>query len=980
MQQTLLFNLFQPLDGLWCPEGWLCLLDEKGQPYALKQRINQAQLTDLGIELSAEITALLQAATALSTEALTAHFCKKEGKKTPTLAELWADKTARPSMEKYIYRRLDQFYQGASVHCPFISINAAKKAVLPQHIAVFSKKDAAATLHLKRTETGLEYRLEVVDGPDGARLDLTKVTVLTHTAPAWFLYEGLIYHLPDVNGKMLLPFRQKTAIEVGKSHEKTWFRQFLKKNIDRAAKVEAEGFNWEDHNELQHCRLSIIKHLFENRYQLSLHFEYTGHAFYFGERELIRSTIEIPDDETQEVQITRIVRDVALETERLEFLLAQGLTLSNRSLECPNGDALSEVAAWLTEHKQVLLENGIIFELIHPEQQQALTTETPEIKTEFSSDKDWFDLHIYIVFPDFKIPFKAFVSHIRQRRPEFPLPNGAIFLIPEAWFTRYAELADIAFAQEAEAPDLDSIRVSVLHKTALDNLGLDQKATLSSVRSPTGIPVPWRGGAALKATLRPYQLTGVEWVLSLLSQGFGACLADDMGLGKTLQTIAVLAHFKTDLEAHAAPVEGLTRQLDLFSQPAEAIKPLRALLIVPASLVFNWQSELNRFAPQLFVYTHTGPKRLRDKRAISAHDICLTTYHTAREDEKMLAEIPWQFLIIDESQNIKNRSSEIAQMAFKMPARHKMALSGTPVENSLSDLWSLLHFIQPNLLGSFPAFSRLYLTPIEKEKNAAAKERLSGLIRPFIMRRRKEEVAPELPALSRQWLLTDLHEDQITLYEKTKSAARNVLLQIGAQPEDRFTALQALMKLRQIACHPALLDPESTLPSGKMDFVLEQWNSIAQQGSKVLIFSTFEQHLALYRAHFDREKIPYAWISGSTPAPKRQEAVERFQTNASVQTFFITLKSGGTGLNLTAADYVFILDPWWNPQAEEQAIARAHRIGQDKPVHAIRFLSKGTIEEKIALLQAEKLQLSEQLIDDDMPHWTLDDMRALIAD
>jgi SNF2 family DNA or RNA helicase len=231
--------------------------------------------------------------------------------------------------------------------------------------------------------------------------------------------------------------------------------------------------------------------------------------------------------------------------------------------------------------------------------------------------------------------------------------------------------------------------------------------------------------------------------------------------------------------------------------------------------------------------------------------------------------------------------------------------------------------------------------------------------------------------------LVPMHEAQAELYQKTKSAARNSLLKIGQDAEFRFAALQALMRLRQIACHTALLPNEKGVDkgaSGKFDAVLQAWQSVIDQGSKVLIFSTFEQHLRLYEAWFQVQGHAYAWISGSTPTDARQKEVERFQTQPEVSTFFITLKAGGTGLNLTAADYVFILDPWWNPQAEEQAIARAHRIGQDKPVHAIRFISQGTIEEKIALLQAEKYALSAGLVDDELPEgMSLDEVRELIT-
>ncbi|MCB0545046.1 MAG: DEAD/DEAH box helicase, partial [Saprospiraceae bacterium] len=421
-------------------------------------------------------------------------------------------------------------------------------------------------------------------------------------------------------------------------------------------------------------------------------------------------------------------------------------------------------------------------------------------------------------------------------------------------------------------------------------------------------------------------------------------------------------------------------QLDLFGSYREELKPLNALVILPASLVFNWQQELTKFSPTLFVYAHTGAKRLRDARALSGYDVVLTTYHTARQDLDLLEKIPWHFIVLDESQQIKNRDSEVSKVVRSLQGEHKISLSGTPIENSLADLWTQMEFINPDTLGSYKSFREQFQTPIEKQGDEQARARLFGRVKPFFMRRTKEEVAPDLPPLSRQVFYTEMPAAQQKRYERVKSAVRNEILSLFDDPKTRFAALQALTRLRQIANHPVLADPAYEGDSGKTADVLAQWDVIRRSGHKALFFSSFEQHLQIFRKALDAGKQEFAWLTGGVSAPERARAVSEFQEKPSVQAFLMTLGAGGVGLNLTAADYVLLLDPWWNPAKEEQAIARAHRIGRKHPVTAIRFIARDTIEEKILQLQERKRALGRELFAQgaDFPALEREDVELLL--
>jgi SNF2 family DNA or RNA helicase len=440
--------------------------------------------------------------------------------------------------------------------------------------------------------------------------------------------------------------------------------------------------------------------------------------------------------------------------------------------------------------------------------------------------------------------------------------------------------------------------------------------------------------------LRDYQREGLGWMAFLRRFSFGGCLADDMGVGKTAQVLALL---ETRRELRAA---------------GEKLGP--SLVVMPKSLVFNWKQEALRFTPQLRVLDYTGLTRSSDDFA--AYDVVLTTYGTLRRDALRLKDVEFDYVILDEAQAVKNAGTESAKAVRLLRGNHRLALSGTPVENHLGELWALFEFLNPGMLGAASVFK---LAGEEGHKpGEETRQMLAGALRPFILRRTKEQVASELPAKTEQTMYCEMEPVQRKLYNELKQHYQNILLQrIDAQgiKKSKIQVLEALLRLRQAACHPGLIDPKRAgEPSAKLDVLLEQIREVLEGGHKALVFSQFTSMLRIVRDRLDANGTVYEYLDGATT--NRQAPVERFQTDPNCSLFLISLKAGGLGLNLTAAEYVFLLDPWWNPAVEAQAVDRAHRIGQLRQVFAYRLIARDTVEEKVLELQKTKKDLAAAII------------------
>ncbi len=551
---------------------------------------------------------------------------------------------------------------------------------------------------------------------------------------------------------------------------------------------------------------------------------------------------------------------------------------------------------------------------------------------------DWFDLEGDVAFGDAVTDLPELLRAARAGQRFVRLSDGSHGVLPETWLTGW-ELALAAGDEHADGLRFPKTRVWLLDAMLADqDVDVDQAFAQARSRWKRFERIEaLREPADFRGELRTYQREGLGWLAFLRDLGFGGCLADDMGLGKTVQVLALLLE-------RASKRNGPT------------------LVVAPKSVVFNWVNEARRFAPSLRVLEHTGLQRARDAKALERHDVVVTTYGTLRRDVELLSEIRFDYCILDESQAIKNAASQSAKAARLVRAEHRLALSGTPVENHLGELASLFVFLNPGLLGGARALRDMLASRTDLD----SARRLASALRPFFLRRTKEGVLTELPEKSEQVVACELEGSERREYDKLREHYRGALLaRADAEGVERIGmhVLEALLRLRQAACHPGLIDPQRVDErSAKLDALLSMLDEVQGSGHKALVFSQFTSFLAIVRRRLDAAGRAYEYLDGRTR--KREDKVRRFQEDAGCPLFLISLKAGGFGLNLTAADYIFVLDPWWNPAVERQAIDRAHRIGQTRPVHAYRMVARDTIEEKVLELQQRKRALTEALFDE----------------
>jgi superfamily II DNA or RNA helicase/transcriptional regulator with XRE-family HTH domain len=558
-----------------------------------------------------------------------------------------------------------------------------------------------------------------------------------------------------------------------------------------------------------------------------------------------------------------------------------------------------------------------------------------DLRVQVGAQRDWFGVEGALEVDGERVALATVLAALRGDAGLVALGDGRLLRLSADLRRRLEALRD------AVRPRRDRLEVDAtaapLVKEALDGLAhVDLADTWCDVlrRLDAARTVSVRLPAGLKADLRGYQREGWAWLKRLATWGAGACLADDMGLGKTVQAIAVL--------------------LD-----RAALGP--ALVVAPLTVGPNWLRELARFAPSLRGHAHRETERdAAAVRRLGPGDVLVVSYELARIDAAVLGEVEWGTLVLDEAQRVKNATTKTAQALGDMRAGWRLALTGTPVENHLGDLWSLFRNVSPGLLGSWDSFRARYALPIEVGKDVEARAALARLVRPFLLRRTKADVLHDLPARSESRLDVELSDGERTLYDDARLLALANLE--GAGESARFQVLAALTRLRQLACHPGLVDAGWRGGSAKLTAFLELVREVRAGGHRALVFSQFTQHLALLRAVLDEEGVRYAYLDGGTPARERQRRVDAFQAGEG-ELFLISLKAGGTGLNLTGADVVIHMDPWWNPAVEDQATDRAHRIGQTKPVTVYRLVSRGTIEEQILALHEDKRDLVAGVLD-----------------
>lgn len=967
---VIVFDIRRFLTGGWyLPGAYIVKQDQEGKLTYIVQNATPDTIGSYGYELTPTLKQLFALIDSLTEKSLEDRFNPPKGKAKPLEVLLQTDEIKR-AMERFVHRQMDVFLRKMMENRFPLTFMAEKKVLMEDVLLRYPEEEITPHLIFRRTKDGVKYRLNFSIGEDRWLVRWKNVIPLTNQ-PGWLFVEGTLYPLPDLNGYLVKPFMKNDEITVPNRILRTYFQKFILKTVEKA-EIEAEGFDVTGSRKLEACELSLAKHLFKNSWFVSVKFLYPGASFHQNEKKEMRTALHFEDE--SDIRIVQVKRNRTGETEYLEKLSNLEFKMTEGSLwqlpgntgssgkpetEKGRGEApFFEAVEWLSAHRSELEEAG--FKIESPVYEDKKISLLPATwSQEVNQENDWFDLRIYIEAGSFKFPFSKLVGYIRDGEQLFPLPDGTFFLIPSEWMAKFNGLAHLGKL------DGEHLRLSKSQRPLLESLGLNDTDEAAEKEE-----VNFKLSPLLKADLRPYQETGARWLAQHYHEGLGACLADDMGLGKTLQTLAILLFAKEQrIEKQAASGGNQTKrpQAVLFDEPD--FVPLQALVLLPASLVFNWEREIKKFAPGITVCRHVGPQRTKDARILGRYDIVLTTYQTAQRDLSLLGQLEWEYIVLDESQYIKNPQSGIFKAVGELEARHKISLSGTPIENSLSDLWAQMQFLNPGMLGSYSYFKKHFIKPIEKQEDEVKKDDLRRLVEPYLLRRTKEQAAPDLPPLTETILYVEMTEAQAKLYEKEKSAVRNKLLNIGdpAEPQNRVAVLAALTRLRQIANHPALvsdqmentlLDAKPNIQSGKFDDVIEYWETIRRSGHKVLIFSSFEKYLQIFRDRFEAAGQPYAWLTGDVSQAQRRKAVDQFTNDPAVQAFFMTTKAGGVGLNLTAADYVFVLDPWWNPFVESQAIARAHRIGQTEKVMAVKFIARDTIEEKILRMQERKSQLA----------------------
>ncbi|WP_278714786.1 DEAD/DEAH box helicase [Bacteroides caecimuris] len=829
----------------------------------------------------------------------------------------------RPFIEKKLLEMLALIRENG---LPFYQKQAGSKILYAHHAYHINPHDVEIRVTFHVDSKTFRYQLQCYyEGQSFSLSELKPVVVLT-SSPVTLLLGMELYFFPHIESARILAFTKKRSISVDASQIEKYIDNIVIP-IARYHEIETHGLNIME----EKCACEAI-----------LSFEdvtYNGQALQLGFR--YRDQTFTPDSA---IEMKKIVyrktsgeicffrRNMIMEEQAVQLLTDAGLQqLNNTYFSLSPKTPEKTLVEWINNHRELLQQS---FHLINNTENARYSLDEIHIEQSCDNEVDWFELHITVVVGNLRIPFSRFRKHILEEKREYLLPDGRMILLPEEWFSKYANLLEMGIQTE-KGIRLKHTFIGAV-QTALGENGIKKIPAKQQIRK---VAVP----KTLKATLRPYQQKGFSWMVHLYKQGFGGCLADDMGLGKTLQTLTLLQY----IYKPSAP-----------KQPA-------TLIVVPTSLLHNWRREAKRFtALSMTEYNNTvAIDKKRPEKFFGRFHLIFTTYGMMKNNIDILRSYRFKYVVLDESQNIKNSDSLNFRSAIQLQSNHRLVLTGTPIENSLKDLWAQFHFIQPDLLGSESAFQKQFIIPI-RQGNARVETQLQQLIAPFILRRSKKEVAPELPELTEETIYCDMTGEQNTCYEQEKNSLRNILLQ-HTQSTDRlhsFSVLNGILRLRQLSCHPQLILPDYTGISGKTTQIIETFDTLQSEGHKVLIFSSFVKHLELLAEAFQERGWKYALLTGSTS--NRSSEIAHFTDQKDVQAFLISLKAGGVGLNLTQADYVFIIDPWWNPAAESQAIARAHRIGQDKQVIAYRFITQNSIEEKILHLQDEKRKLAETFVAD----------------
>ncbi len=839
-------------------------------------------------------------------------------------------------------------YQGGATYSSGINL------IMSQPLAIL-RDTASILLDIENHKDGglrLQFHLYLGD----TLWKVTKKPTVVSQSPLWFLLDEALIPAQEGLDVEQIENLSKASRVIIPAEEKGRFLEFYLPRLASQFNITGEGIKTNDLIVRPQPRLYLQDN--QGTLEVWLRFGYGDFEVSFESR--IPETSSTYDSETS--TFTRIFRDVQAEKTAFGSVSDYGLKRVTGTPGLFNLRAKVDVVDFLMRYIPKAVAGG--FEIYGEEniKNVRINRNQPKISFNISSGIDWFDLQTVIAYGDQQVPLKDMRRALKRRENYIKLADGTIGEVPQEWLERYKHL--FGLGDETE----EGLRFSNQQVTLLDQLlGESERVTADDefqrrrqrLREFTSI-TPQPEPRNLTGELRPYQKAGLDWLHFLRQYEFGGCLADDMGLGKTFQVLAYLQSLRE-----------------------QGISTKAALIVVPRSLLVNWQREVEKFTPGLSILEYHGQFREKDPAAFDQYDLVITTYGIVIKDIQLLRGYRFHYVILDESQAIKNPLSQSAKACRLLQSEHRLVMTGTPVENSTFELWSQFAFLNPGLLGNLEYFKSEIGGPIEKDGDAEAAQFLRKMVYPFILRRTKEQVAPELPPRTERIVYGEMEPAQRKLYARTRDDYRKSLLGlIEGQGMDnaRMKILEGLLRLRQICIHPRLVDKTYRGESAKFELLLENIETLLAEGHKALIYSQFVETLKLLRAELDARKIRYTYLDGQTN--NRQEQVDIFQGDPTIPFFLISLKAGGVGLNLTAADYVIHLDPWWNPAVEMQASDRAHRIGQEKPVFVYKYILRDSVEEKILQLQERKKNLVEQLITTETSFFksiTTEDVKALFS-
>jgi len=933
------------------------------------QQVNTKNVDDFNVEPTSVELELIKISDEFSDDAIIKYF-NKNAKIKPqeyfkTLKKDTEEKLIRPFIEKRLAAMLDIMAKNDIQ--PYY-LPKKKDAIIEKQIFI---NDHPLEMIFNFTKNGSETKYFITMHDNGHLISPMnrQAFIVTNKPCRMFLGNFIYYFTDEIDGKKIEPFFTKPHILVPASYQEKYYETFVL-NAIRNYKVIAKGFQILEQKQEGSPLLKFESQL-NKEPTLVLYYKYFSKVFLANDKS--RSAV-IFKKNNEDFVFTKILRDVTWEKIIRQALLDMGLvnregcvyTLPFEDIDGVDNSSREQkfkLLLWLNDNSERLSSMG--FEIVQEESSTKYYTGSVELDMSIKQTNDWFDIYGNVKFGDIIIPFTNLRDHIINGYREFKLPNGEIAIIPEEWFTKYSSLLQFSNSETGQL-QIQKHHFSIIEKLEETVQG-SQLKKLDKLTDPTALK-KYQLPAELDGILRPYQEEGFNWLCHLEENNLNGCLADDMGLGKTLQTLSLLLY--SSMKAKPKPKKPISEDQIMLFDDSHIMPPHTSLIVMPLSLIHNWEFEIKKFTPSMKVHLHVGIKRLQSSESFKKYDFVLTTYGVVRNDLDMLKKFPFHYIICDESQVIKNPNSKIFKAIRSVNARHKLTITGTPIENSLSDLWAQMSFLNEGLLGNLNFFKDYFVTPIEKQRDIIRQKELQELIRPFMLRRSKQSVAKDLPSLSTKIYYCEMGDEQKSIYEEHKSAIRNVILdnlEKHGNDKSRFVILNGLMQLRLLANHPRLVDENYIDESGKFDEIIRSIDKLVKEKHKVLIFSSFVKHLQILKQWLDAHKYKYSILTGETSQKRRKEVIEEFQNQDDRNLFLISIKAGGVGLNLTQADYVFILDPWWNPAVESQAINRTHRIGQKNNVFAYKFITRHSIEEKILKLQEEKSIIASELVNENNP-------------